>query len=100
MQVSAATDPDLTVSMITCDDGRLELEVLHTGPPCHIEYTIDRRWFTRQHAQAASGPTCRMNAETPLVLRICTLIQWLEKGNFRAGGETSCVSLYAYMPSS
>jgi hypothetical protein len=43
-----AADPDLTVSVITYDDGRAELEVLHTGPPHHTEDTIDHRRFTRQ----------------------------------------------------
>jgi hypothetical protein len=43
-----AADPDLTVSVITYQDGRQELEVLLTGPPQHDEVNIDRRRFTRQ----------------------------------------------------
>jgi hypothetical protein len=31
LAVQLAADPDLTVSVITYDDGRAELEVLHTG---------------------------------------------------------------------
>jgi hypothetical protein len=46
-----ASDPGLTVSVITYDDGRQELEILHTGPPHHTEDTIDRRRFTRQPQQ-------------------------------------------------
>jgi hypothetical protein len=41
LAVQLAADPDLTVSVITYDDGRQELEVLHTGPPHHTEHTID-----------------------------------------------------------
>jgi len=48
MAAQLAADPDLTVSVITYQDGRQELEVLHTGPPHHDEDTIDRRRFTRQ----------------------------------------------------
>ena len=33
LAVQLAADPDLTVSVITYDDGRAELEILHTGPP-------------------------------------------------------------------
>jgi hypothetical protein len=47
-----ASDPGLTVSVITYDDGRQELEILHTGPPHHTEDTIDTRRFTRQPQQA------------------------------------------------
>jgi hypothetical protein len=54
LAVHLAADPDLTVSVITYDDGRLELEILHTGPPHHTDHTIDRRRFTRQPPQAAS----------------------------------------------
>ena len=48
LAVQLAGDPDLTVSVITHDDGMQELEVLHTGPPHHTEDTIDCRRFTRQ----------------------------------------------------
>jgi hypothetical protein len=41
LAVQLAADPDLTVSVITYDDGRQELEVLHTGPPHRTEHTID-----------------------------------------------------------
>jgi hypothetical protein len=54
LAVHLAADPDLTVSVITYDDGRLELEVLNTGPPYCTERTIDSRRFTRQRPQAAS----------------------------------------------
>jgi hypothetical protein len=43
-----ATDPELTVSVITYQDGTQELEVLHTGPPRLTEHTIDPHRFTRQ----------------------------------------------------
>ena len=33
LAVQLVADPDLTVSVIAYDDGRAELEVLHTGPP-------------------------------------------------------------------
>jgi hypothetical protein len=34
--------------VITYDDGRAELEVLHTGPPHRTEDTIDCRRFSRE----------------------------------------------------
>jgi hypothetical protein len=48
LAVRLAEDPDLTISVIAYDDGRRELEVLHTGPPHRTEHTIDRRRFARQ----------------------------------------------------
>jgi hypothetical protein len=33
LAVKLAGDPDLTVSVISCADGKQELEVLHNGPP-------------------------------------------------------------------
>jgi hypothetical protein len=54
LALELAADPDLTVSVITYDDGRLELEVLHTGLPHRTEDTIDCRRFTGQHPQATS----------------------------------------------
>jgi hypothetical protein len=54
LAVQLAGDPDLTVSVISYDDGRLELEVLHTGPPFCTEDTIDCRRFTRQPGQDVS----------------------------------------------
>ena len=48
LAVQLAADPDLTVSVITYDDGTQELEVLHTGPPHHTEHTVDCRRFARQ----------------------------------------------------
>jgi len=54
LAVRLAADQDLTVSVITYDDGRLELEILHTGPPHRTEDTIDCRRFTGQHPQATS----------------------------------------------
>lgn len=50
LAVQLAADPDLTVSVITYDDGRAELEVLHTGPPHRTEHDIDRRRFKREPA--------------------------------------------------
>lgn len=47
LAVQLAGDPALTVSVITHDDARQELEVLHTGPPQRTEHSIDRRRFTR-----------------------------------------------------
>jgi hypothetical protein len=47
LAVQLAAHPDLTVSVITYDDGTQELEVLHTGPPHRTEHTIDCRKFTR-----------------------------------------------------
>jgi hypothetical protein len=55
LAVQLAGDPNLTVCVITCDDGTQELEVLHTGPPHRTENTIDRRRFSRQ----PSGPPAR-----------------------------------------
>jgi len=48
LAVQLAGHPDLTVCVITCDDGTQELEVLHTGPPHLTEETIDCRRFRRQ----------------------------------------------------
>jgi hypothetical protein len=54
LAVQLAADTDLTVSVITYQDGRQELEVLHTGPPRYDEGTIDCRRFTRQSPAAPS----------------------------------------------
>jgi hypothetical protein len=62
LAVQLASDPDLTVSLITYDDGRLELEVLHTGPPHRTEHTIDRGRFIRQTPQDISR---RLSIATP-----------------------------------
>jgi hypothetical protein len=43
-----ADHPDLSVSVITYDDGTQELEVLYTGPPHRTEDTIDQRKFSRE----------------------------------------------------
>ena len=68
LAVQLAGDPGLTVSVITYDDGRAELEVLHTGPPCHTEDTIDTRRFTRQQPPARrlsiTGPAGLQDAVT------------------------------------
>lgn len=48
LAVRLAGEPDLTVSVITYDDGRQELEVLHTGPPHFNDHIIDRHQFTCQ----------------------------------------------------
>lgn len=54
LAVQLAGDPDLTVSVITYDDGTQELEALHTGPPQRTEDTIDRRRFIRQPPETLS----------------------------------------------
>lgn len=48
LAVRLAEHPDLTVSVITYDDGTQELEVLYTGPPHRTEDTIDQRKFSRE----------------------------------------------------
>jgi hypothetical protein len=48
LAIQLAGHPDLTVCVITCDDGTQELEVLHTGPPHRTADTIDCRRFSRQ----------------------------------------------------
>ncbi len=53
LAVQLASDTDLTVSVITYQDGRQELEVLHTGSPGHDEATIDCHRFTRQPPAAS-----------------------------------------------
>lgn len=53
LAVQLAADPDLTVSVISYDDGRHELAVMHTSAAQHTEDTIDRHRFTRQPGQAA-----------------------------------------------
>ena len=62
LAVQLAADPDLTVSVITYDDGRAELEVLHTGPPHRTEHTIDCWRFERE---PAATPARTMSASTP-----------------------------------
>jgi hypothetical protein len=66
LAVRLASDPDLTVSVITYDDGRQELEVLHTGPPHLTEHTIDRHQFTRQPGY---GATRSVSVATPAGLQ-------------------------------
>ena len=66
LAVQLATDPDLTVSVITYDDGRAELEVLHTGPPRRTEHTIDCYRFERE---PAATPARTMSVATPAGLR-------------------------------
>jgi hypothetical protein len=51
-----AADPDLTVSVITYQDGSQELEVLHTGPPHCDADTVDCRRFTRQAPAVPARP--------------------------------------------
>ena len=62
LAVQLAADPDLTVSVITYDDGRAELEVLHTGPPRRTEHTIDCSRFERE---PAATPARTMSVSTP-----------------------------------
>jgi len=65
LAVQLAADPDLTVSVIAHDDGRAELEVLHTGPPHRTEHTIDCCRFEREPA----GPPARtMSVGIPAAL--------------------------------
>jgi hypothetical protein len=66
LAVQLAADPDLTVSVITYDDGRQELEVLHTGPPHHTEHTIDCCRFSRQPEQT---PSRTLSIATPAGLQ-------------------------------
>ena len=62
LAVQLAADPDLTVSVISYDDGRQELEVLHTGPPHRTEHTIDCCRFERE---PAATPARTMSVSTP-----------------------------------
>jgi len=62
LAVQFAADPELTVSVITYDDGRAELEVLHTGPPHRTEHTIDCFRFERE---PAATPARTMSVGTP-----------------------------------
>lgn len=55
LAVQLAADPDLTVSVIAYDDGRVELEVLHTGPPHRTEHTIDCCRFERNPPRPRPG---------------------------------------------
>ena len=64
--VQLAADPDLTVSVIAYDDGRQELEVLHTGPPHRTEHTIDCGRFEREPAAA---PARTMSVATQSAMR-------------------------------
>jgi hypothetical protein len=65
LAVQLAADPDLTVSVITYDNGRQELEVLHTGPPHRAEHTIDCGRFERE---SAANPARTMSVATPAAL--------------------------------
>src|SRR5207247_3618068 len=66
LAVQLAADPDLTVSVITYDDGRAELEVLHTGPPHRTEHTID---YCRFEREPAAAPARTMSVATPSAMR-------------------------------
>ena len=66
-------DPDLTVSVITYDDGTQELEVLHTGPPQLTEDTIDCLRFTRQ---PSGTPARTLSIASPAGLQeVVTLVR-------------------------
>ena len=65
LAVQLAADPDLTVSVITNDNGRAELEVLHTGPPRRTDHTTDCCRFERDPAPA---PARTMSVATPASL--------------------------------
>ena len=56
LAVQPAADPDLTVSVITYDDRRAELEVLHTGPLRQTEHTTDCCGFERDPARPGPCP--------------------------------------------
>jgi len=58
-----AAHRDLRVSMIIYEDGSVELEVLHTGPPHHNENTIDPRKFAGQ-APAPADRTLSIAGES------------------------------------
>ncbi|HEX3192912.1 MAG TPA: hypothetical protein VHS32_35495 [Streptosporangiaceae bacterium] len=66
LAVQLAADPDLTVSVITYDDGRAELEVLHTGPPHRTEHTID---CCRFECEPAATPARTMSVATQSAMR-------------------------------
>jgi hypothetical protein len=66
LAVQLAADPDLTVSVITYDYGRQELEVLHTGPPHPTEHTIDCWRFDRDPAET---PARTLTLSTPAAER-------------------------------
>ena len=73
LAVQLAGDPDLTVSVITYDDGTQELEVLHTGPPQLTEDTIDCLRFTRQPSGA---PARTLSVASPAGLQeVVTLVR-------------------------
>ena len=56
LAVQLAADPDLTVSVISYDDGRQELEVLHTGPP-HCTGPARKGWSRRPRVSGrGAGP--------------------------------------------
>ena len=74
LAVQLAADPDLTVSVITYDDGRAELEILHTEArrtalhrtaPHRTEHTIDCCRFERE---PAVNPARTMSVSTPAAL--------------------------------
>ncbi|MGH3190675.1 MAG: hypothetical protein ACRDPY_22130 [Streptosporangiaceae bacterium] len=62
LAVRLAGEPELTVSVITYQDGRQELEVLPTGPPHLSEHTIDRNHCARQPEY---GATRTVSVATP-----------------------------------
>jgi uncharacterized protein YaaW (UPF0174 family) len=52
--------------VISYENGRQELEVLHTGPPHRTEHTIDCCRFEREPAAA---PARTVSVSTPAALR-------------------------------
>jgi hypothetical protein len=65
-----AADSDLTVSVITYDDGRAELEVLHTGPPRHAADAIDTRFARDPDAPPArTVPAATPAADAAAMIR-------------------------------
>ena len=62
LAAALAADPDLTVSVITYQDGTAELEVLHTGPPHRTPQTTDPRHLLvpARRLPWPPPPTCTM----------------------------------------
>ena len=71
VQLAGETHPDLTVSVLTYDDDRQELEVLHTGPPHHTEHSIDCCRFSREPEQA---PSRTLSIATPVGLQDAVML--------------------------
>jgi hypothetical protein len=75
-------DPDLTVSIITYDDGRAELEALHTGPPHRTQDTIDCYRFARE---ADAAPAWTIPAAIPAAATAATIRAMLRTAHHATG---------------